>query len=97
MAKRDFAALLGTRSGGAYIPPSRLRAMQLEAAKDKTSAEYQRLSWDALRKSLNGLINKVRTAIQHTGVISQELTRIGQRVEYKAHCARAVWREPYPR
>lgn len=58
-AKADFARLLGTRSGGAYIPPSRLRAMQLEASKDKTSAEYQRMSWDALRKSLNGLINKV--------------------------------------
>jgi pre-mRNA-splicing factor CWC22 len=34
--------------------------MQQEAAKDKSSAEYQRLSWDALRKSINGLINKVR-------------------------------------
>jgi pre-mRNA-splicing factor CWC22 len=33
--------------------------MQAEAAKDKTSAEYQRLSWDALRKSINGMINKV--------------------------------------
>lgn len=59
-AKAEFAKLLGTRSGGAYIPPSRLRAMQAEAAKDKSSPEYQRLSWDALRKSINGLINKVR-------------------------------------
>ena len=57
-AKAEFAKLLGSRSGGAYIPPARLRAMQAEAAKDKTSAEYQRLSWDALRKSINGLINK---------------------------------------
>lgn len=60
--RAEFAQLLGSRSGGAYIPPSRLRAMQAEAAKDKTSAEYQRLSWDALRKSINGLINKVGTA-----------------------------------
>ena len=58
-AKVEFADLLGSRSGGTYIPPARLRAMQAEAAKDKTSAEYQRLSWDALRKSINGLINKV--------------------------------------
>ena len=58
-AKEEFAKLLGSRSGGAYIPPARLRAMQAEAAKDKKSAEYQRLSWDALRKSINGLINKV--------------------------------------
>ncbi|KAJ9100927.1 pre-mRNA-splicing factor cwc22 [Naganishia adeliensis] len=65
-AKAEFAKLLGTRSGGAYIPPSRLRAMQAEAAKDKSSPEYQRLSWDALRKSINGLINKVNTAnIKH--------------------------------
>ena len=33
--------------------------MQAEAAKDKSSAEFQRLSWDALRKSINGMINKV--------------------------------------
>jgi len=58
-AKAEFAKLLGSRSGGAYIPPARLRAMQAEASKDKKSAEYQRLSWDALRKSINGLINKV--------------------------------------
>ena len=58
-SKAEFAKLLGSRSGGAYIPPARLRAMQAEAAKDKKSAEYQRLSWDALRKSINGLINKV--------------------------------------
>lgn len=60
-AEAEFAKLLGSRSGGAYIPPARLRAMQAEAAKDKKSAEYQRLSWDALRKSINGLINKVRS------------------------------------
>lgn len=33
--------------------------MQMNASKDKASAEFQRLSWDALRKSINGLINKV--------------------------------------
>jgi pre-mRNA-splicing factor CWC22 len=58
-AKAEFAKLLGSRSGGAYIPPARLRMLQAEASKDKRSAEYQRLSWDALRKSINGLINKV--------------------------------------
>lgn len=29
---------------------------------DKQGAEYQRLTWDALRKSLNGLINKINVA-----------------------------------
>lgn len=58
-AKAEFSKMLSTRTGGAYIPPARLRAMQAEAAKDKMSPEYQRLSWDALRKSINGMINKV--------------------------------------
>jgi hypothetical protein len=31
----------------------------LREAKDESSAQYQRLRWDALRKSINGLINKV--------------------------------------
>ncbi|ODO01791.1 pre-mRNA-splicing factor CWC22 [Cryptococcus wingfieldii CBS 7118] len=65
-AKADSAKPLGSRSGGAYILPARLRAMQAEAAKDKKSAEYQRMSWDALKKSINGLINKVNVAnIKH--------------------------------
>lgn len=40
--------------------------MQEQASKDKTSPEYQRMSWDALRKSINGMINKVNiTNIKH--------------------------------
>ena len=41
------------------MPPARLRALQAEAAKDKSSPEYQRLSWDALRKSTTGIVNRV--------------------------------------
>jgi pre-mRNA-splicing factor CWC22 len=53
------------RSGGVYIPPARLRALQAQIT-DKTSKEYQRMAWDALKKSINGLINKVNTAnIKH--------------------------------
>lgn len=58
-AKAEFAKLTGSRSGGVYMPPARLRALQEAAAKDKTSAEYQRLSWDALRKSITGIVNRV--------------------------------------
>lgn len=43
---------------GVYIPPSRLRAMQKEIT-DKNGEEYQKLSWEALKKSINALINKV--------------------------------------
>ena len=53
-----------TRTGGAYIPPARLalmRAQQL-ASLDKTSEPYQRITWDALKKSLNGLINKLNVS-----------------------------------
>lgn len=47
-----------TKTGGAYIPPAKLRMMQAEIT-DKTSLAYQRLSWEALKKSLHGLINKI--------------------------------------
>ncbi|KAF8062096.1 Cwc22 [Scenedesmus sp. PABB004] len=46
------------RAGGAYIPPFRLARLMADID-DKNSAAAQRLSWEALRKSLNGLINKV--------------------------------------
>jgi hypothetical protein len=49
----------GAKTGGVYIPPFKLAMMQKEI-QDKSSKEYQKLTWDALRKSLNGLINKVR-------------------------------------
>jgi pre-mRNA-splicing factor CWC22 len=60
--KAEFAKLIGSRSGGVYMPPARLRALQAAAANDKTSPEYQRLSWDALRKSLTGIVNRVNIA-----------------------------------
>lgn len=49
---------LTTRTGGAYIPPARLRMMQ-EGITDKNSVAYQRIAWEALKKSINGLVNKV--------------------------------------
>lgn len=47
-----------TKAGGAYIPPHKLRRMQQEI-NDKNSNEFQRITWEALKKSINGLINKV--------------------------------------
>lgn len=46
------------RSGGVYIPPFKLARM-LKEIDDKSSVDYQRMTWDALRKSINGLVNKV--------------------------------------
>jgi len=50
-----------TRAGGAYIPPARLRELQ-KSITDKKSAEFQRMAWEALKKSIQGLINKTNTA-----------------------------------
>ncbi|XP_029133177.2 pre-mRNA-splicing factor CWC22 homolog [Labrus bergylta] len=50
-----------TRTGGAYIPPAKLRMMQQQIT-DKSSLAYQRMSWEALKKSINGLINKVNVS-----------------------------------
>uniref|UniRef100_A0A8C2EUM8 Pre-mRNA-splicing factor CWC22 homolog n=1 Tax=Cyprinus carpio TaxID=7962 RepID=A0A8C2EUM8_CYPCA len=59
-----------TRTGGAYIPPAKLRMMQAQIT-DKSSLEYQRMSWEALKKSINGLINKVN--VSNIANIIQEL------------------------
>ena len=64
-AKAEYDKLLTMRSGGIYIPPARLRALQSQIT-DKNSKEYQRMAWEALKKSINGLINKVNVSnIKH--------------------------------
>ncbi|KAM9036670.1 pre-mRNA-splicing factor CWC22 homolog isoform X2 [Sarcophilus harrisii] len=70
--KKDDVDPLLTRTGGAYIPPAKLRMMQ-EQITDKNSLAYQRMSWEALKKSINGLINKVN--ISNIGIIIQELLK----------------------
>lgn len=70
--RTTLAALTSTRGGGAYVPPARLRALMAEAAAaDPGSAEYQRMSWDALKKSIQGLVNKV--AVDNIKFIVPEL------------------------
>uniref|UniRef100_T1IGH0 MI domain-containing protein n=2 Tax=Rhodnius prolixus TaxID=13249 RepID=T1IGH0_RHOPR len=53
--------MITTKTGGAYIPPGKLRLMQASIT-DKSSAEYQRIAWEALKKSIHGHINKVNTS-----------------------------------
>ena len=48
----------GNKTGGLYLPPWKLAQMMKEVT-DKTSKEYQRMRWDALKKAINGLVNKV--------------------------------------
>lgn len=64
--------LLTSKTGGAYIPPAKLRMMQAEIT-DKTSEAYQRISWEALKKSLHGFINKIN--IDNIGVVTRELLK----------------------
>ena len=60
-AKKEYESLLNARSGGVYVPPARLKALQASIT-DKTSEQYQRMAWEALKKSINGLVNKVNVA-----------------------------------
>ena len=57
----------GGRTGGVYVPPFKLAMMRKAmGAIDKSSQENQKQSWEALRKSINGLINKVNVSnIKH--------------------------------
>lgn len=53
-----------SKSGGLYIPPYRMEKL-IEAIREKNdpkSIEYQKMMWELLKKSLNGIINKVNTS-----------------------------------
>lgn len=69
---REMDMLLNTRTGGAYIPPARLRMMQAQIT-DKSSMAYQRLAWEALKKSIHGHINKIN--VGNIGIIIKELLK----------------------
>ncbi|KAJ9573874.1 hypothetical protein L9F63_008734 [Diploptera punctata] len=64
--------MLTSRTGGAYIPLAKLRMMQ-DQITDKSSVAYQRLAWEALKKSIHGHINKVNTA--NIRIIVRELLK----------------------
>ncbi|ETW76939.1 hypothetical protein HETIRDRAFT_455340 [Heterobasidion irregulare TC 32-1] len=58
-AQTEPAKLIGSWYGGVYMPPARLCALREAASSDCTSVEYQQLSWDVLRKSITGIVNRV--------------------------------------
>ncbi|XP_011192434.2 pre-mRNA-splicing factor CWC22 homolog isoform X1 [Zeugodacus cucurbitae] len=70
--QRRTVDLLTSRTGGAYIPPAKLRMMQAEIT-DKASAAYQRIAWEALKKSIHGYINKVN--VDNIAIITRELLK----------------------
>ncbi|CAF2736740.1 unnamed protein product [Rotaria sp. Silwood2] len=49
------------RTGGLYMPPAKLRLLQASLT-DKSTPEYQRIAWEALKKTINGRVNKVNTS-----------------------------------
>lgn len=55
---KEEEVLKRLKTGGVYMPPARLKQLQKQI-EDKSSAAYQRLAWEALKKRLNGLVNKV--------------------------------------
>jgi pre-mRNA-splicing factor CWC22 len=59
--KKDDMKWAEGRTGGVYVPPFKLKRL-MALSEDKSSAEFQRASWEALKKSINGLINKVNVA-----------------------------------
>lgn len=64
--------LITSKTGGAYIPPAKLRMMQAEIT-DKASEAFQRISWEALKKSIHGFINKVN--VDNIGIVTRELLK----------------------
>jgi len=45
------------RMGGIYVP--RFKLKQMQDSLDRQGEEWQRIAWEALKKSINGLVNKV--------------------------------------
>lgn len=67
---KPTAPAVTPRTGGLYMPPAKLRLLQASLT-DKSSAEYQRIAWEALKKTLNGRVNKVN--ISNLPLIIREL------------------------
>lgn len=64
--------VLTSKMGGAYLPPAKLRALQAQIT-DKSSAAYQRIAWEALKKSIHGFINKIN--VDNIGIITRQLLK----------------------
>lgn len=72
------------KAGGAYIPPFRL-AQMMQEADSKTDAAYQRLTWDALRKSINGLVNKAN-AVNIRPILKELLSEVSFEIALISEC-----------
>mmetsp|Transcript_6243 Transcript_6243/g.8354 ORF Transcript_6243/g.8354 Transcript_6243/m.8354 type:complete len:83 (+) Transcript_6243:531-779(+) len=49
--------------GGVYMPPFKMRAMLEQMQQESQSSEpHQKYMWEQLRKSINGIINKINVS-----------------------------------
>ncbi|XP_053202138.1 pre-mRNA-splicing factor CWC22 homolog [Panonychus citri] len=62
---------LVTMEKSVYLPPAKWK--KLQDASDKQNLNFQKLSWEALKKSINGLVNK--TNASNLPVIVRELLK----------------------
>ena len=55
--------MLPQTQGGVYVPPFKMKAMldKLKQESEQTEA-HQKYMWETLRKSINGIVNKVNVA-----------------------------------
>lgn len=54
-----LSKLLKLKSGGAYVPPAKLRELMAQVELEENSKEFQILQWEALKKNINSSVNKV--------------------------------------
>ena len=60
---------LRSRTGGLYMPPWKVARMAGRTS-SKSSEKYQRITWEGLKKALNGLVNKANVSNIKTIVLA---------------------------
>jgi len=62
--KGHYDSLQPTRMGGVYMPPHKVRQMQqaMMEKDDQYGLQKQKFLWEMLRKSINGIVNKVNVS-----------------------------------
>ena len=61
-ARGEISTLIVLQSPSCQSSTHLIATLRLWEKPDKSSVEYQRLTWDALRKSINGLVHKVNAS-----------------------------------
>ena len=55
--------MMPAKAGGVYIPPFKLKQMILDLKNsEENTSEHQKYHWEQLRKSINGIVNKINVA-----------------------------------